>query len=474
MTNSTYCLNTTRTDFAGAQASCALSGGHLVIHENIFEQQHVERYFLDNGFLLPGYHQLYWMGLQVPLALTTRWPNFTWVDQNQAIYNLNYQNWGYLLHRSGFKQLEPNNLVPVEMCAGSNVTVMMENPGGWAGGWADHNCTERYVSICEFKRPSSLSNAFTSQVSGATYVFNQMTLNAPRAEAACNALGARLASFSSLAEQAEVERYFVQRQYLIPDYHENYWIGLRATRASLSPLAFNWTDFSAGPNPDTYTHWGFTVPDYATEPNNATGLELCAVANYTERYDIPEAWGWADVRCSRTFTSMCKMMATGAYVYVSNATNATYILNTTAADYMTAAQVCNDNGGFLAAYTGVAEQAEVERFFANMTYFMPVWHRSYWIGQRQAPSGGDFYWVDPRAVAAGNSYTHWGLDQPDFSSPVDGSCAAANSSYTTTDKAYMWSDANCTTALPFMCKIMRGWPVLACHPGLGLRLSPWP
>jgi hypothetical protein len=456
MTNSTYCLNTTRADFGAAQAACALSGGHLVIHEDIFEQEHVERYFLDMGFLLPGYHRLYWMGLQVPATSSTRWPNFTWVDQNQAIYNLDYQNWGYLLHRSGFKQLEPNNLVPVEMCAGANVTVMMENPGGWAGGWADHNCSEAYVSICEFQVPKA-SEPYTSQLTGATYVFNEMPLTAAKAEAACNAMGSRLASFSSLAEQAEVERYFMLRQRLIPDYHENYWIGLRSARPSLSPLAFNWTDFSSGPNPDTYTHWGFTVPDYAPEPNNATGQELCVVANYTERYDIPEAWGWADVRCSRSFTSMCKMMATGAYVYVSNTTNTTYILNTTAAGYATAAQVCNDNGGFLAAYTGVAEQAEVERFFSNMTYFVPAWHQSYWIGLRQAPSGGDFYWVDPRAVAAGNSYMHWGLDQPDFSSPVDGSCAAANSSYPTSDRAYMWSDANCTAALPFLCKIMRGW-----------------
>ena len=150
-------------------------------------------------------------------------------------------------------------------------------------------------------------------------------------------------------------------------------------------------------------------------------------------------------------------MSTGAYVYVSNATNATYILNTTAADYSSAQQVCNDNGGYLVAWSSAAEQAEVERYFANMTYFIPSWHGSYWLGYRQLAGAGEFYLIDPRAVAAGVSYVHWAEEQPDFTSMVDGSCAAANSSYPTTDRAYMWSDTDCTTRLPFMCKIMGGW-----------------
>jgi hypothetical protein len=464
LTSSTYCLNTTKASHAGAQAACASGGGHLVTYSDVFEQRHVERYFLDMGFLLPGYHRMYWMGLQVAPNIAT-WPNFTWVDQRHAIYSLSYQNWGEARLGSGAVRLEPNNLEAPEDCAGGNLTMVVEQ----AAGWADAQCSRDYISICEIE-PPSMAETFTSQVSGVLFWLNQTAASAARAEAACNANGGRLASYASLAEQAEVEQYFLARQKLLPDYHKAYWLGLRAQQP-LGPFA--WADFSPGPGGGSYSHWGFSLPDYKPEPDNASGQELCAAANASQRYDQPEAWGWSDARCSRALPFMCRAMPPGAYVYVSNATNATYVLNTSATDFTAAGQLCNDMGGYLAAWTGTAEQAEVERYFAGASYFVESWHRSYWLGVRQAGPGGDFYWVDPRASVAGNAYSHWAEDQPDGVDSASGACAAANSSYVAEQRAYMWSDADCGSRLPFVCKIMRGWPAGA-GAGLTWGHQKWP
>ena len=47
----------------------------------------------------------------------------------------NFQHWG----SAGPGLLEPNNLVPQENCAGSNLSTSYTN----AGGWADHHCKEK-------------------------------------------------------------------------------------------------------------------------------------------------------------------------------------------------------------------------------------------------------------------------------------------------------------------------------------------
>ena len=36
------------------------------------------------------------------------------------------------------------------------------------------------------------------------------------------------------------------------------------------------------------------------EPNNGDFPELCSVANYTEAFGKPSAWGWADAKCNAT------------------------------------------------------------------------------------------------------------------------------------------------------------------------------
>jgi hypothetical protein len=49
-------------------------------------------------------------------------------------------------------------------------------------------------------------------------------------------------------------------------------------------------------------------PDNIAEPSNTFGNEKCAVANWTETYGRPLAWGWADTLCNQQFVPMCRML----------------------------------------------------------------------------------------------------------------------------------------------------------------------
>ncbi len=74
------------------------------------------------------------------------------MDRRTAILNGTYQHWGVL---QPLGLLEPNNLVPPENCAGSNLTMGIRPADkapvvyDGAGGWADHQCSEQYVSVCK-------------------------------------------------------------------------------------------------------------------------------------------------------------------------------------------------------------------------------------------------------------------------------------------------------------------------------------
>ena len=47
------------------------------------------------------------------------------------------------------------------------------------------------------------------------------------------------------------------------------------------------------------------MPGGLLEPNQLTGNENCAVANYSQSYD--GAWGWADIPCETLHASVCKI-----------------------------------------------------------------------------------------------------------------------------------------------------------------------
>jgi hypothetical protein len=71
----------------------------------------------------------------------------------------NYQHWG----TAGAGQLEPNNLVPQENCAGSNLSASYTN----AGGWADHHCKEKWATGAGAARHLNSMHAVPAQPSPA-------------------------------------------------------------------------------------------------------------------------------------------------------------------------------------------------------------------------------------------------------------------------------------------------------------------
>lgn len=62
-----------------------------------------------------------------------------------------------------------------------------------------------------------------------SYLLNTKAMNFTAAEAYCQSQGGHLASYTTLEEQQEVERYYVNNGMFFPLYHIAYWIGLRAT-----------------------------------------------------------------------------------------------------------------------------------------------------------------------------------------------------------------------------------------------------
>jgi hypothetical protein len=151
---------------------------------------------------------------------------------------------------------------------------------------------------------------------------------------------------SPFSAPCQVEGFFVNGGFLLPKYHRNYWMGLRA----VGPKNFNWIDptmpkLSAA---DSFRWWGMTKPDNLPEPNNYNGNELCAVGNYTEVRK--NAWGWADTGCTSQYVSICRMMgrrfapirpmnvAIASTRIMAASTNATFYFNATPADYNTAGE----------------------------------------------------------------------------------------------------------------------------------------
>lgn len=72
-------------------------------------------------------------------------------------------------------------------------------------------------------------------------------------------MGGLLASYGSLAEQKEVEDWFVSRGFMLPQYQRLYWIGLRtpAYKGPGSLSKFTWLDGNTRPpSLTTYSRWG--------------------------------------------------------------------------------------------------------------------------------------------------------------------------------------------------------------------------
>jgi hypothetical protein len=178
------------------------------------------------------------------------------------------------------------------------------------------------------------------------------------------------------------------------------------------------TTLPAVPSSKNYEHWGLYAPDSnpanrMREPNNVNFPEYCAVANYTEAFGKPSAWGWADTRCNSTRAPfICRRPGSDGYHYNST-TGGTFLLNVSYQGFAAAQQTCKDNGGHLASFSSEAEQAEVEKYYASQGFLFPSFHKFYWMGLNTSewPIEGtaNFSWWDKSPGPNNETYSHWGL-----------------------------------------------------------------
>ncbi len=140
ITNSTYILNQFAGNFTNATSFCNDNGGHLVSYVSVEEQEEVEGYYKQMGYLLPTYHKHYYIGAKIKAR-----PDWTWMDPLTAWNESSYKHWGtYTVDGSA----EPNNKEPPEDCAVANYTESYGN----VFGWADTRCENKFIFICRLIR----------------------------------------------------------------------------------------------------------------------------------------------------------------------------------------------------------------------------------------------------------------------------------------------------------------------------------
>jgi hypothetical protein len=243
---------------------------------------------------------------------------------------------------------------------------------------------------------------FTNNATNNTYLLNQTLVDFSSADRWCNDNGGHLAAWRSVAEQTQVESYYVGKGWLLPTYHKNYWLGLRSN-TTVWPR-FGWTEPGLPPPTGaTYIHWGRIEPGAITEPNNMTGFEFCGVGNYSQTYG--NAWGWADANCSMRAAFICKVRPPLVAPAYTAASRNTFFLNTSEVSFNDAQIACRANGGQLAAFRDIKEQAEVELWYSRGTWLLPKYHETYWMGYNTAKGWPTFAPVDSTVKS---SYAHWG------------------------------------------------------------------
>ncbi len=98
--------------------------------------------FLSTGYLLPGHHKAYWMGLT---TTNDEWPKFSWTDRNVAGPQDYYLHWGSS-KAGGISSPEPNNQQFPENCATAVAAAAYGFPSAW--GWADTHCSAQAAVVC--------------------------------------------------------------------------------------------------------------------------------------------------------------------------------------------------------------------------------------------------------------------------------------------------------------------------------------
>ena len=256
---------------------------------NLLLQSEVEQYFVKEGYLLPKYHQGYWLGLRA-----AQWPTFQWIDVTAG--QSNYKHWGQLPDGS----YEPKHRL--NTCGAGNYSLLDLSAWGWSG----ENCNRALPYMCRILKPGNIT--IPSNITGNVFTLMSIKVNHAKAEALCNDIGGHLTAYASQEEQTEMEFAFLASGHLLPSFHKNYWIGLTSTLDAWP--AFSWLDRNVAPPEQGYSHWGtFRLEGFSTpEPNNGNYPELCAVANHSQAYGSPAAWGWADVPCAFEAAVVCRRL----------------------------------------------------------------------------------------------------------------------------------------------------------------------
>lgn len=103
--------------------------------------------------------------------------------------------------------------------------------------------------------------------------------------------------FESL--QIEVEQYYTNLGYILPDYHAFYWMGLNSSTDNNTNFSWLTPDINSMEWLQEYSHWGNAQPQNNYE-------KLCAGGNFNLTVD--GAWGWANNACQLPYISICRIM----------------------------------------------------------------------------------------------------------------------------------------------------------------------
>jgi hypothetical protein len=413
-------------------------GAHLATYNNLAEQKDVEKYYVELGGILPGFHTFYWIGLT-----TENWPEFYWADMSPMKGNISETgHWGYFMPQN---ILEPNNIYPPENCVGANLTESFD--GAW--GWADTRCSQRWPGLCRIVPPGIWH--YKSPSTNYTYAFNNSAVNQQDAELGCQDAGGHLVTWTSLEEQIEVEEYFVSKGILIPGFHKSYWAGLRSS----SWPYFQWMDRTTNIELE-YTHWG-TNGDIK-EPNNLNPPEMCGAANYTQRYG--GAWGWSDTACSSPLVFICRLLKPGNFTITSAVTGNNFTFFTETKNYTNAKEHCISMGQHLVSFENLDEQAEVEAGLILSGFLLPGFQRLYWLGLTATLEEWPFYRWNDRSLKGpgGEYYEHWGktkvgnfaFQEPKSNSELC-SCSAKQQAFGF-PSAWGWVSQLCSFEAVYMCR----------------------
>lgn len=148
------------------------------------------------GYLLPGYQRLYWIGLTTTLDT---WPSYLWIDRSMPGPQGYYSHWGKTRVQGasvGQFALMQEPMDNTATCATAAKQQAFGFPSAW--GWISTQCSFEAVYVC--RRPTKVSFTYNS-TAGTVFIFNSTTTSQADADRTCKEAGARLTSYISAAEQ---------------------------------------------------------------------------------------------------------------------------------------------------------------------------------------------------------------------------------------------------------------------------------